>query len=108
MATAAEPASEPTPNAGRSTKEALILTGERLFAVHGFDGVSLRRIGTEAGMGMNTVVQYHFGSKDKLVQAILANRIDFLGKRRALLEERADPDNLREVVEAHLLPVIEL
>lgn len=91
-----------------STKEALVTTGERLFALHGLDGVSLRRIGTEAGMGMNTVVQYHFGSKDRLVEAILVNRIEPLASRRALLEDRAPKDDLRAVVEAHLLPVIEL
>jgi AcrR family transcriptional regulator len=97
-----------SPKAARSTKEALVLTGERLFAVHGIDGVSLRRIGTEAGMGMNTVVQYHFGSKDRLVEAIMVNRVELLASRRALLEERVPQDDLRSVVEAHLLPVIEL
>ncbi len=85
-----------------------MLTGERLFALHGIEGVSLRRIGTEAGMGMNTVVQYHFGSKDRLVEAILLNRIERLASRRALLDERAPRDDLRAVIEAHLLPVIEL
>jgi AcrR family transcriptional regulator len=97
-----------SPRAGRSTKEALVLTGERLFAVHGLDGVSLRRIGTEAGMGMNTVVQYHFGSKDRLVEAILVNRIELLASRRSLLEKRLPQEDLRSVLEAHLLPVIEL
>jgi AcrR family transcriptional regulator len=105
-APASSPASPAT--AGKSTKEALILTGEWLFALHGIDGVSLRRIGTEAGMGMNTVVQYHFGSKDRLVEAILASRIEVLARRRALLEKRAPAHDLRAVIEAHLLPVIEL
>jgi AcrR family transcriptional regulator len=104
MATPAAPATAPA----RSTKETLVLTAERLFARHGIDGVSLRRIGTEAGMGMNTVVQYHFGSKDRLVEAILVSRIELLTSRRALLEQRAARDDLRAVVEAHLLPVIEL
>src|SRR4051812_28063953 len=92
----------------RSTKQALVLTGERLFALHGLDGVSLRRIGTEAGMGMNTVVQYHFGTKERFIQAILVNRMEVLDGRRALLEERAARDDLRAVVEAYLLPVIEM
>ena len=105
MPTSPAPAAPPI---ARSTKEALILTGERLFALHGIDGVSLRRIGTEAGMGMNTVVQYHFGSKDRLVEAILQSRIELLASRRALLAEGAPADDLRAVVEAHLLPVMEL
>ena len=102
------PPAAPASAVARSTKETLVLTAERLFAQHGIDGVSLRRIGTEAGMGMNTVVQYHFGSKDRLVEAILVNRIELLTSRRALLEQRAAIDDLRAIVEAHLLPVIEL
>lgn len=85
-----------------------MLTGERLFALHGIDGVSLRQIGAAAGMANNTVVQYHFGSKDRLVEAILLNRVQLLANRRALLEEQASADDLRAVVEAQLLPLVEL
>ncbi len=85
-----------------------MLAAERLFALNGIDGVSLRRIGTEAGMGMNNVVQYHFGSKDGLIQAVLVNRSEVLAARRALAGQRAPKDNLHAVVEAHLLPVMEL
>jgi hypothetical protein len=46
---------------GPSTKEAIV-TAARRFALHGPDGVSLRRTGTEAGCAMNTAVQYHFGT----------------------------------------------
>jgi AcrR family transcriptional regulator len=94
-------------SAGPSTKDAIVLTAERLFAVHGLDGVSLRRIGTEAGCAMNTAVQYHFGTKELLVEAIVANRAHELADRRERLERDAG-DDLRSVVEAHLLPIVEL
>jgi AcrR family transcriptional regulator len=93
---------------GRSTKEAILLTAERLFALHGLDGVSLRRIGTEAGCAMNTAVQYHFGTKEQLLEAIVLNRAQQLAQRRLHLERGAPSDDLRAVVEAHLLPIVEL
>jgi len=90
-----------------STKEQLVTTAERLFALHGVDGVSLRQIGAAAGIGNNSAVQYHFGSKDGLVKAILLHRLPHIIQRRKLLGLRTAGDALRAVVEAHLLPVIE-
>ncbi|SEH89234.1 regulatory protein, tetR family [Mycolicibacterium rutilum] len=91
-----------------SAKQQLVLTAERLFAQRGLDGVPLRQIGIEAGMANKSAVQYHFGSKERLVQAILLNRLEQLTRHRELLQARAPVDDLRRVVEAHLLPLIEL
>ena len=96
----------PSANA-RSTKEQLVTTAERLFALHGIDGVSLRQIGGAAGIANNSAVQYHFGSKGGLVRAILLHRLPHIIQRRKLLALRTAADDLRAVVEAHLLPVIE-
>jgi AcrR family transcriptional regulator len=93
---------------GASARQRLVLTAERLFAEHGLDGVPLRLIGTRAGMANKSAVQYHFGSKDALVEAILANRLEYLTRRRQLLAARASADDLRSVVEAQHLPLIEL
>ena len=93
---------------GASAKQQLVLTAERLFAQHGLDGVPLRLIGTTAGMANKSAVHYHFGSKDALVEAILANRLEHLARRRQLLGARMPADDLRSVVEAHQLPLIEL
>ncbi|MCV7057058.1 TetR/AcrR family transcriptional regulator [Mycolicibacterium gilvum] len=101
--------SEPGPAAAMpSAKQQLVLTAERLFARHGLDGVALRQIGAEAGMANKSAVHYHFGSKDGLVQAILLNRLHHLNFRRGLLEARAPHRDLRRVVEAQQLPLIEL
>jgi AcrR family transcriptional regulator len=100
-------AKQSRPASARSTKERLLTTAERLFALHGIEGVSLRQIGAAAGIGNNSAVQYHFGSKDGLVKAILLHRLPGLIQRRKVLGLRIAPRDLRAAVEAHLLPVIE-
>jgi AcrR family transcriptional regulator len=89
-----------------STKEQLVVTAERLFALHGMDGVSLRQISAESGNANNSAVQYHFGSKEQFVQAIFEYRIPGLMRRRRLLAaERGD--DLRSCVETYFLPILE-
>jgi AcrR family transcriptional regulator len=56
-------------------KSRLILTAEALFARGGIDGVSLRQIAAEAGQGNHHAVQYHFGTREGLVQAIFDYRM---------------------------------
>jgi len=95
-------------DATSSTGLQLLLTAERLFAQRGIDGASLRQIAAEAGSANNSAVRYHFGTKPELLQAIFAHRLGDLQRHRALLGARADPDDLRARVEAHLLPLLEL
>ena len=83
----------------------LVTTAERLFALHGIDGISLRQIAAEAGSGNNSAVQYHFGSKDGLIEAIFGHRLPQLTRERQLLCTRGDPDDIRSRFEAHYLPV---
>ena len=86
----------------------LLLAAERLFAEHGLDGISLRQISIEAGSSNNSAIRYHFGSKDDLLHAIFSYRLNDLMERRALLRARANPDDLRAQLEAHIVPLIEL
>ena len=79
----------------------LVVTAERLFALHGIDGVSLRQIAAEAGSGNNSAVHYHFGSKDGLIEAILGHRLAQLTRERQMLVSRCDPDDVRARFEAH-------
>ncbi|MEU1272624.1 TetR/AcrR family transcriptional regulator [Streptomyces sp. NPDC005799] len=88
-------------------KQQIVLTAERLFAEHGLEGVSLRQISAAAGNGNNTAVQYHFGTKERLVQEIFEYRLPGLNERRRLLIARQRPDDLRTWVECHMLPVLE-
>ncbi len=71
-----------------STKERLLRTAERLFALHGIDAVSMRSICIEADQRNNTALQYHFGDKQTLVEAILADRMGFINEQRqAMLDQ---------------------
>ncbi|MFN2539547.1 MAG: TetR/AcrR family transcriptional regulator [Mycobacteriales bacterium] len=99
-----------TPQGAPATATALqlLLTAERLFAENGLAGVSLRQIATEAGSSNNSAVAYHFGSKERLVEAIFGYRLPQLLQRRELLKARVHPGDLRGRLEAHLLPVLEL
>jgi AcrR family transcriptional regulator len=75
-----------------STKARLIGTGERLFGLYGFDGISLREIAAASGQRNCNAVQYHFKSKAGFIRAILEDRltrIDILrGEALAELQQR--------------------
>ena len=90
-----------------STQEQIVLAAERLFAQHGIDGVSLRQIGIAAGTANKSAVQYHFGSKDKLVEAIFGYRWPGLHERRTLLIAERRPRDLRGWVECLLLAILQ-
>ena len=76
--------------AGREqTREKILRAGERLFAKEGFDRVTVRQIARDSNQGNVAAVQYHFGSKEGLLSAIVdEHREEIDGRRRALLEER--------------------
>src|SRR6478735_4333927 len=95
------------PPAAKTTKEEIVLAGERLIADHGVDGVSMRQIGAAIGSGNNSAVLYHFGSKENLVEAIFEHRLPRLRERRAeLIAERA-PSDLRGWLECQIVAVLE-
>ncbi|MEC3957442.1 TetR/AcrR family transcriptional regulator [Nocardia sp. CDC153] len=55
---------------GSATRARLVKTAERLFAAHGVDAVSVRAVNAAAGLGAASV-NYHFGTKDDLIAAVL-------------------------------------
>jgi len=54
-------------------QRAIIKTAEKLFAVNGFDGTSVRDIAQEAGVNV-AMISYYFGSKEKLMEAVFEER----------------------------------
>ena len=70
-----------------STRESILDTAEALFAQQGHDGTSMRQITGAAGVNLASV-NYHFGSKESLVQAVLKRRLAVLNSERMrLLDE---------------------
>jgi len=95
---------------GRSTRELLIRTAERLFAERGIHGVSLREIAQAAGQRNNGATQYHFGTRENLVAAIYAFRATPINtRRRELLGELgpAERDDVEALLRVILLPHVE-
>ena len=83
---------------------ALIEAGERLIAEQGLR-VPLREIGQAAGAANKVAVQYHFGDRDRLIDAIFRYRLPQLEERRATLLEKAWADG-REARTDALLEVL--
>ncbi|KDD28092.1 TetR/AcrR family transcriptional regulator [Bordetella bronchiseptica] len=70
-----------------STREIILETAEQLFAQQGHDGTSMRQITSAAGVNL-AAVNYHFGSKEALVQAVLKRRLEEVNRERLrLLDE---------------------
>lgn len=90
----------------------LLTTAERLFAEEGIDAVSIRRISSEAGQRNNSALQYHFESKNTLIEAILQYRQGPINARRMQLLDRIEREglgrNVHAIVEALVLPFVEL
>jgi AcrR family transcriptional regulator len=91
-------------NSTKPTAVALIEAAERIFADQGVENASLRQIATAAGSANSFAVQYHFGSREALVDAIFEHRlVEFEGRRAEMLRaiepfERGDVRRLLEVM----------
>lgn len=85
-----------------STRERLLLTAERLCATEGIESVSLRQIAREAGQKNVGAMQYHFGDRQGLFEAILKYRMAAVDVYRRKLLEKVDAagrgDDVRELV----------
>ena len=84
---------EEPPSKSERTRMALMLTAERLFGDLGIDGVGLRAISTAAHQKNSNAVQYHFGSKLSLLQAILELREAQLQPQRQALLDQGEKEN---------------
>ena len=82
MSDAAGPVPEIDPEREAATKQQVLAAAERLFALHGFQNVSVRDITAEAGVNLASV-NYHFGSKDALLFEIFRRRTSELNRERA-------------------------
>ncbi len=94
-----------------STREQLMIVGERLIAERGIAGVSLREVHATAGQRNKSAAQYHFGSKAGLVEAIFEYRFgpinEAITDRLAELEKGGDPPDIRSLVAATVEPLAE-
>ena len=95
------------------TKERILDAAESLFMEHGFEATSLRAI-TAAAPANLASVNYHFGSKEVLFQAVLTRRLDPMNQERldllTKLEHESQPSPLPcdRILSAMFIPALKL
>jgi len=91
-----------------TTKARILDTAERLFAEQGYGATSLRQIIGGAGVNL-AAVHYHFGSKEHLLEAVFARRIERVNRERLEMLDRveaAGEPTLEQVLEALVAPTL--
>lgn len=100
------------PTSPSETRKRILDAAESLFADEGFQNVSLRKITRDADVNL-AAVNYHFGSKDKLIGEVLSRVINPINTRRlALLDEAqtecgGSPIPIEKILEALHRPVVD-
>ena len=94
------------------TKNCILDAAEQLFAERGFEATSMRAITRTAGVNL-AAVNYHFQSKEGLLQALFTRRMDRLNRRRMEMMDLYEaeygerPIPLEKLVRALIGPMFE-
>ncbi|MGE0355538.1 MAG: TetR/AcrR family transcriptional regulator [Burkholderiales bacterium] len=97
----------------QDTKSRILDAAESLFMEHGFEATSLRQLTAAAGVNL-AAVNYHFGSKEELFQAVLTRRLDPMNQERIALLERYEREaggrqlSCEKILSAMLIPALRL
>ena len=91
-----------------STKDRILHAAEELFAAQGFATTSLRQVTSRADVNI-AAVNYHFGSKDNLINEVFRRRMDVMSAQRldalhAALENQ--PGELEPILAAFVKPAL--
>lgn len=100
----------PRNRAGVQTRALLMSEAERLFAEKGIEHVAVRDI-TEATGTNIAAINYHFGSKHGLIEALIDRGAGEFARRRGLYLDALERDgtrDLRMIVEALVVPTAEM
>jgi AcrR family transcriptional regulator len=98
---------------GTDTRDRILDAAEALFAEHGLEASSMRMITTKAGCNL-AAVNYHFGSKDQLIQEVFRRRLTWLNRERLrVLDQleaaaRGAPLKPRQIIEAFFGVALEM
>ncbi len=91
--------------------DAILSAAEYVFAISGYEGAKMRLIAEKAGVAQG-LLHYHFGNKEKLFEAMIARRSDYINSKRAelldgLFTDGREPE-LEDVIAALFRPIIEI
>jgi AcrR family transcriptional regulator len=79
----------PSPSGAPDIRKGILDTSEYLFATQGFAATSIREIAERVGVNP-AMVHYYFGSKKKLLQAVMEQVLEPMAGAVAEVEERGD------------------
>lgn len=90
--------------------EKILNCAEKEFAARGYKGTPLRKIATRAKVNQ-ALINYYFGSKEKLFQAVFLRRgLELTRERLRLLDEfenrKSGPPTVEELIRSFLVPAI--
>ena len=91
-----------------STKDRILNAAEGLFARQGFAGTSLREVTSHADVNI-AAVNYHFGSKENLINEVFRRRMDEMSDARISLLEQAvakNPGAIEPILRAFVAPAL--
>jgi AcrR family transcriptional regulator len=95
------------------TRTRILDVAEELFMLHGFEGTSLRELTSRASVNL-AAVNYHFGSKDALIEALFRRKLDPMNAARIAelerleAEARGRPLSAEVVIRAFIGPSLRL
>jgi AcrR family transcriptional regulator len=90
-----------------TTRDRLLDAAERLFAEHGFQATTMRTVTTEAAANI-AAVNYHFGSKQALLEAVVHRALGpVVEERNMRLAALPVEPTVEEIVDAIISPLIE-
>jgi AcrR family transcriptional regulator len=104
---------EPRSEKGEETRERILDAAEKLFARHGFYGVTVRQITRDVGVDV-ALAHYYFGTKMGLFDAVFLRRAEILNRERiaSLNRYEADPGvdgpSVEGVIEAFVGPMLDI
>ena len=123
IATRSKPAARSRPAARRPLRRAqserreeatntILDAAEKLFALHGRDGVTLKAIATAASVD-TALIHYYFGDKDRVFRAVFARRAGEVNKARIAAMDAyearvGDQKTIEGVLDVFLRPIYEM
>lgn len=97
------------PRSAEETRRLILDAAERRFAADGLIGATFADIIEDAGQRNNSAIQYHFGDRIGLLEAVTARRVGQLAQHRERLAEALDQQpSIHEIVEVIVLPLADL
>ncbi|WP_170302083.1 TetR/AcrR family transcriptional regulator [Desulfosarcina widdelii] len=100
-------------NRSKKSRERILETAERLFALNGFHRTTITQLTSEAKVNI-AAVNYHFGSKRVLIEQIIERRLPLISQRcleelrkirKTTIQECCQPD-IEDVLRAFIEPAL--